>query len=487
MMKPMSLIVSDLERVITAFHLAESLDIDTSDLTDAVLQRLDIDGVTDAPALMKWIEDWVGRLGICWILKDLGVKFEPNEPPNKLLKKWFSHRGVGEHLQPQVRPYELTEILAEQAQQVAVAPAKLDGLRLMEAQFSSLMRYMSLFYWRELTRSGRLAKCGGVGGDDVDVVRMLEQLSLGELCDLLNCDAPLKAKPYDPSSKQTVTLSSGAASASLSRLAHLAGSGSSWSSDQSLELSDCLTAVLGEWHGEDPYTPKGCAVAGIVETDFKSQLTCHDELGGTVVLRGVNSVFSYGDNVLVRARDEGEVWASKPQIVPKGGLWKMPETGSRTGRNEMIDKKPERDQVFISYSHADRKWLAALKKHLAPYIRSTLLKVWDDHEITAGALWRENIRQALASARVAVLLVTPDFLGSDFIAAQELPPLLGAAESEGVIILWVPVKSSSFEVTPIEKYQAVHPPEKPLESLSPADRNKALVEICKEINRKYQR
>lgn len=486
-MKPMSLVVGDLERVITTFHLAESLGIDTGDLTDALLQRLDTDGVTDAPALMKWIEDWVGRLAICWVLRDLGVKFVPNEPTKTLLMKWFSHRGVGEHLQPQVRPYELTEILAEQAQQVAVAPAKLDGLRLMETQFSSLMRYMSLFYWRELRRSGLLAECVNADGGDVEIVRILEQRSLSELCELLNCDAPLKAKPYDPNSKQTVTLSSGAAGASLSRLADLTGAASSWSSDQSLELSDCLTAVLGEWHGEDPYTPKGCAVAGIVETDFRSRLTCHDELGGTVILRGVNSAFSYGDNILIRARDEGKVWASKPQAVPKGGVWKMPETVSRKGRDKMTEKRLERDQVFISYSHADDKWLEELKKHLTPYIRNALLKVWDDNEIRAGALWRENIRQALASAKVAVLLVTPDFLKSDFIAAQELPPLLGAAGSEGVTILWVPVKSSSFEVTPIAEYQAVHPPEKPLESLTSPDRNKALVEICKIIHKEYQR
>jgi len=58
-----------------------------------------------------------------------------------------------------------------------------------------------------------------------------------------------------------------------------------------------------------------------------------------------------------------------------------------------------RDQVFISYSHADGRWLKELQIHLQPYVRHTMIAVWDDSMIRAGAVWKESIRQALDSAK----------------------------------------------------------------------------------------
>jgi uncharacterized protein YegL len=147
---------------------------------------------------------------------------------------------------------------------------------------------------------------------------------------------------------------------------------------------------------------------------------------------------------------------------------------------------PTRDQVFISYSHTDRKWLQALQTHLRPYLRRAMIAVWDDTQIRAGTVWRESVENALASAKVAVLLVSPDFLASGFIAECEFPPLLEAARNEGVTILWVPVRFSSFDITPIGAYQAAHSPERPLASLSSAERDKALVKICEVIQRAYR-
>ena len=140
-----------------------------------------------------------------------------------------------------------------------------------------------------------------------------------------------------------------------------------------------------------------------------------------------------------------------------------------------------RDQVFISYSHNDKDWLEKLQTVLKPLIRKGVVNIWDDTRIQAGQKWREEIKTALSGAKVAVLLVSPDFLASEFIAEGELPPLLKAAAGEGLTIIWVPVRDSLFTETEIAEYQAAFDPTRPLAGLSPAEVDKALVEISKKI------
>ena len=96
----------------------------------------------------------------------------------------------------------------------------------------------------------------------------------------------------------------------------------------------------------------------------------------------------------------------------------------------------------------------------------------------------KQIQSALANSKVAVLLVSPDFIASDFIYEYELGALLKEAEQGGVKILWVPIRDSAYKRTPLKDYQAaVLDPSKPLAAMTPARRDKAWVRICEEIEK----
>lgn len=137
-----------------------------------------------------------------------------------------------------------------------------------------------------------------------------------------------------------------------------------------------------------------------------------------------------------------------------------------------------RTSVFISYSHADERWRKLVEKHLAPLGRDYSLRVWSDQNLKVGEPWLARIRRELATARVGIMLVSHNFMASDFIHSDELPPLLLAAKKEGVTLLTVVVGHCHFANSPLSKLQSFNKPDKPLEALTIPQRNKEMARLC---------
>ena len=142
-----------------------------------------------------------------------------------------------------------------------------------------------------------------------------------------------------------------------------------------------------------------------------------------------------------------------------------------------------RTHVFISYSHKDKDWLERLRVHLRPLERGLpQLEIWDDTRIKVGSKWRAEIASVITRTKVAVLLVTADFLASDFIANNELPPLLQSAESDGAKILSVILSPSRFEKMPsLSQFQTVNDPSEPLVDMERGKREAIFVKVADAI------
>lgn len=129
--------------------------------------------------------------------------------------------------------------------------------------------------------------------------------------------------------------------------------------------------------------------------------------------------------------------------------------------------KTEKLRIFISYSHLDIDCLNRLLVHLKPLEKENLIDCWSDKKIRTGDKWKPEVMSNLENAAVAVLLISADFLASDFIINQELPPLLLSAETKGLRILPVILKPCGFlRDKSLSSIQSLNDPTNPLLGMS---------------------
>lgn len=77
-------------------------------------------------------------------------------------------------------------------------------------------------------------------------------------------------------------------------------------------------------------------------------------------------------------------------------------------------------KIFFCYAHEDKKMLNELKKHLIPFQKVGAVEIWHDADISAGVEWEPEIAKHLNSAHIILLLISADFMASDYCYGTEL-------------------------------------------------------------------
>ena len=145
----------------------------------------------------------------------------------------------------------------------------------------------------------------------------------------------------------------------------------------------------------------------------------------------------------------------------------------------------EKNVIFISYSHADKDpWLKRLQIYLKPLEKEGIIRRWDDTLIEPGQNWFNEIKHALASAKVGIFLVSADFLASDFISEEELPDLLYAAEKRGTKIIPVIINPCRFLKTKgLADFQAANDPLNPLVNLTKGEQDAVFERVANQVEK----
>lgn len=151
--------------------------------------------------------------------------------------------------------------------------------------------------------------------------------------------------------------------------------------------------------------------------------------------------FSYSD-VLVRNRDSFVSAVRKLSELKDGAAAPMTKSGQGV-------------KLFISYAHKDEKLLDELEKHLGPLVRQGLIETWHDRNISPGEDWRKAISAHLEEADIILLLLSSDFLASDYGYSVEMRRALDRHANREAQVIPIVLRDVNWSETPLARLQAL--------------------------------
>jgi hypothetical protein len=111
--------------------------------------------------------------------------------------------------------------------------------------------------------------------------------------------------------------------------------------------------------------------------------------------------------------------------------------------------------AFISYSHADEKYLERLHKHLAMLQRDGSLDAWSDHKILPGEKFNEKINSSLENSGIFLALLSPDYLASAYCYELEFKQALRMAKAGKIRIIPIILEPCEWKASPFGEIMAL--------------------------------
>jgi len=138
-------------------------------------------------------------------------------------------------------------------------------------------------------------------------------------------------------------------------------------------------------------------------------------------------------------------------------------------------------EVFESYAHRDEKLREELDKHLAALKRSDLIETWCDRRISPGSEFASEIDAHLTTADIVLLLISPDFLNSDYCYRREMGIALDRHAAGANRVIPIILRPVDWLPTPLGRLLALPKDGKPITTWN--RRDDALFDAAKGIRR----
>ena len=112
-------------------------------------------------------------------------------------------------------------------------------------------------------------------------------------------------------------------------------------------------------------------------------------------------------------------------------------------------------EIFFCYAREDEEIRKKLEKQLRASKRQGIIDIWYDREISPGAEWEREIDRHLNSAKIILLLVSPDFIDSDYCYSQEMLRAMERHERGDARVIPVILRPVYWQAAPFGKLQAL--------------------------------
>jgi len=137
--------------------------------------------------------------------------------------------------------------------------------------------------------------------------------------------------------------------------------------------------------------------------------------------------------------------------------------------------------LFFSYSHADEQLRDRLEVHLAQLKRDGLIDAWHDRRILAGSNLDDSISEQLETADIVLLLVSSDFINSDYCYSREMARALERHARKEAHVIPVILRACDWTSSPIGKLLAIPTDARAVTSW--ANQDEALTDVAKAIRK----
>jgi hypothetical protein len=141
--------------------------------------------------------------------------------------------------------------------------------------------------------------------------------------------------------------------------------------------------------------------------------------------------------------------------------------------------------IFISYSHRDDELRQELDNHLSDLRRQGMISVWYDRRIVPGEEWERAIAENLEAADIILLLVSSDFIASDYCYKIEMERAVERHDAGEAVVIPVILRSCVWQGAPFGKIQALPRDAKPVTSA--ANRDEAFTDVVTGVHRAVEK